>query len=190
MRYTPTETEVLQMLRKPDVTTQRGMRDKAILEFIYSSALRLSEVSALNIDHINLKDRTLRIVKGKGNKARFIPMTKKAQESMELYLEKARPVLTKKHPQNKALFLGEWGRRLSSCMVNEIVHNYTDFNMKISAHSIRHATATHMLKRGANILYLQKLLGHSSPTSTQIYTRLYPKDLIQVYKRFHPRKHS
>jgi len=72
-------------------------------------------------------------------------------------------------------------------MVNEIVHEYADFNLKISAHSIRHAVATHMLKRGANILILQKLLGHSSPKTTQVYTRLYPRDLIQIYRRFHPR---
>ncbi|MBI4974965.1 MAG: tyrosine-type recombinase/integrase [Candidatus Omnitrophica bacterium] len=91
-------------------------------------------------------------------------------------------------PNNKALFIGEWGRRLSSGMVNEIIHEYAKFNPKISAHSIRHATATHMLKRGAGIIHLQSLLGHSSPKTTEIYAHLYPKDLVQIYGKFHPRK--
>lgn len=187
MRYTPTETEVLEMLKKPDITTLRGIRDRAILELIYSSALRRSEVSGLNIDCINLKDRTIRVIKGKENKDRFIPMTRKASEAIQTYLETSRP-LYNRNPSNKALFLGEWGRRLSAYRINEIVHEYAGFNMKISAHSIRHATATHMLKRGANIVYLQQLLGHSSPKTTQLYTRLYPKDLICIYNRYHPRK--
>jgi len=187
MRYTPTETEVLEMLKKPDITTLRGIRDRAILELLYSSALRRKELINLDIDHVNLRDRTVTVLKGKGQKDRFIPMTKKAKEALIEYLEKARP-LYNRNPNNKALFLGEWGRRLSAYMINEIVHEYAGFNMKISAHSIRHATATHMLKRGANIIYLQQLLGHSSPKTTQIYTKLYPMDLITIYNKYHPRK--
>lgn len=187
MRYTPTETEVLEILNKPDISTLRGIRDKAILELLYSSAVRRSELSAINIDHVNLKERTVRIIKGKGQKDRFIPMTRKAGEAIKIYLEKVRPLYSR-NPNNKALFLGEWGRRLSAYMINEVVHEYAGFNGRISAHSIRHATATHMLKRGANILYLQRLLGHSSPKTTQIYTKLYPKDLIRIYEKSHPRK--
>jgi integrase/recombinase XerD len=189
MRYVPTETEILMLLNKPDTTTLKGIRDKAILELLYSSALRRSELASLNIDHVNLNDKSIRIVKGKGDKDRFIPMTTKAAEAIMLYLEKARP-LYNKDPTNKVLFLGEWGRRLSPCMINEIIHEYARFNPKISTHSIRHATATHMLKRGANIIHLQRLLGHSSPKTTQIYTKLYPKDLIQIYNRVHPRSNS
>jgi len=187
MRYAPTETEILEMLKRPNINTLRGLRDKAILELLYSSALRRSEISNLNIDHINLEERSVRIIKGKGQKDRFIPITRKAKEAIKAYLEKARP-LYNRNPQNKALFLGEWGRRLSACRINEVVHEYTNFNAKISAHSIRHATATHMLKRGANILYLQRLLGHTSPKTTEIYTKLYPKDLIQIYRKYHPRR--
>jgi len=187
MRYTPTETEMLELLNKPDTSTLKGIRDKAMLELLYSSALRRSELADINIDHVNLIDRTIRIVKGKNNKDRYIPMTKKACEALKTYLERCRP-LYNRDPAVKTLFLGEWGRRISPGMVNEIVHEYADFNSKISAHSIRHAVATHMLKRGANIMYLQKLLGHSSPKTTEIYTHLYPKDLVQIYGKFHPRK--
>ena len=185
--YTPTETEVITMLNKPDICTLRGIRDKALLELLYSSALRRQEISNLNIDHINLKERTIRIVLGKGNKDRLVPMTRKASESLRVYLQIARP-LYNRDPQNKALFLSEWGRRLSACRINEVIHEYASFNPKICVHSLRHATATHMLKRGANIMYLQKLLGHSSPKTTQIYTKLYPKDLINIYNKCHPRR--
>jgi len=184
---TPTETEILSVLNKPDVDALKGIRDRAILELLYSSALRRSETVALDISHINLADKILWVVNGKMGKTRSVPITRIAQKAIMLYLEKTRPIYTR-NPSEKALFLGEWGRRLSSCRINEIVHEYAGFNRRISAHSIRHATATHMLKRGANIIYLQKILGHSSPKTTQIYTRLYPKDLIQVYERFHPRK--
>lgn len=141
----------------------------------------------LDVDYINLKEQSVRVIKGKNGKDRLIPMTKKACISLKLYLERARP-LYNTDPSNKALFLGEHGRRLSVCRLNEIVHEYARFNPKIAVHSLRHAVATHMLKRGANILYLQQLLGHSSPQTTLIYTHLYPKDLIRVYKRYHPRK--
>src|SRR3989338_7760261 len=110
MRYTHTETEGLEILNKPDSSTMKGMRDKAIVELLYSSALRRSEVAGLAIDHIDIKDQTVRVINGKGGKDRFIPMTKKAADSIRLYLEKAKPLLAK-NPNNKALFLGEWGRR-------------------------------------------------------------------------------
>jgi len=187
MRYIPTETEISEMLNKPLTVTLRGLRDKAILELLYSSALRRSELTGLNLDHVNLKDQTVCIVKGKGDKDRFLPMTQKASDAIKAYLEKGRP-LYNRNPSNKALFLSEWGKRLSSHRINDIVHEYASFNPKITPHSVRHATATHMLKRGAGIMYVKHLLGHSSAKTTEIYTHLYPKDLIQIYERFHPRK--
>jgi len=186
MHYVPTETEVLTLLNKPDIITLKGLRDKAMLEIMYSSALRRMEAVNLNIDHVNFEDRTVRVVKGKGNKDRIVPMSQKACDILRIYLEKGRP-LYNRYPQEKALFLGELGKRLSTCSMHEIIKAYTAFNPKISCHSLRHAAATHMLKRGANILYIQQFLGHNSPKTTQIYTRLYPKDLIEVYKKFHPR---
>ena len=92
-RYIPTEQEVLTMLKSPDTATLRGLRDKAMLEVLYSSALRRSELANLNLDHISLKERTLRIIKGKNQKDRFIPMTRKASDALKEYLEKARPLL-------------------------------------------------------------------------------------------------
>jgi len=184
--YVPTETEMLTLLKQPDLTTWRGMRDRAILELLYSSALRRQEVVNLNVDSVNLSARTVRVIKGKWRKDRFTPMTRKAAEAIRVYLSSVRPLLCR-NTMNNALFLAEWGRRLTSGMINETVCHYNAFNPRICVHSIRHATATHMLKRGANILYLQRLLGHNSPATTQIYTRLYPKDLLAVYEKYHPR---
>jgi len=144
------------------------------------------EVANLNIDHINFEDKTIRVVKGKGNKDRIVPMAHKACDILRTYLEKGRP-LYNRYSEVKALFLGEKGKKLAIGTIGDIIKEYTAFNPKISCHSLRHAAATHMLKRGANILYIQQFLGHSSPKTTQIYTRLYPKDLIEVYKKFHPR---
>ena len=188
MYYVPTEQEVLILLNKPDIKTIKGIRDKAILELMYSSALRRMEVAKLDINHVNFEEKIVRVVNGKGNKDRVVPITKEARKWLKIYLEKARP-LYNRNSQNKALFLGEWGRRLSAGMINTTIHYYAS-NLKISAHSLRHAAATHMLKRGANIIYIQEFLGHSSPKTTQIYTKLYPKDLIEVYRRFHPRQNK
>ena len=146
MYYVPTEQEVLILLNKPDIKTIKGIRDKAIIELMYSSALRRMEVAKLDINHINFEEKIVRVVNGKGNKDRVIPTTKEARKWLKIYLEKVRP-LYNRNPQNKAFFLGEWGRRLSAGMVNEIIHYYST-NLKISAHSLRHAAATHMLKRG------------------------------------------
>ena len=187
MRYVPTEQEVLTLLNNPDISTLKGMRDKAILELLYASALRRMEVANLNIEHINFEDRTVRVVRGKGDKDRIVPMTQKSCDTLRIYLEKGRP-LYNRYPEEKALFLSERNKRLSMVMIGSIIKEYASFNPRISCHSLRHAAATHMLKRGANILYIQQFLGHSSPKTTQIYTRLYPKDLIEVYRRFHPRK--
>jgi len=152
---------------------------------MYASALRRKEVYNLNVSNVNFDDRTVHVMNGKGNKDRFVPMTKKASHALMSYLKNVRPDYNR-NSSEKALFLGEWGRRLSDYRIAEIVHEYSP-NPRISCHSLRCACATHMLKRGANILYIQQLLGHNSPKTTQIYTRLYPRDLIGVYKRFHPR---
>ena len=106
--YTPTEEEVLALLNKPDSHTLKGIRDQAMLELLYASGLRRKELVSLNIDSINLKDQTLRVVRGKGNKDRFIPITKKAAQVLSLYLEKARPMYNR-NPNNKALFLADYG---------------------------------------------------------------------------------
>jgi len=183
--YVPTEREVLILLNKPDLDTVKGRRDKAILELMYSSALRRMEIHNLNIDDIDLVESTARVNEGKFKKDRVVPMGKVARESIELYLAKSRPKWLKT-AKEKALFISERGERLSAGMINETIKHYAD-NNRISPHSLRHACATHMLKRGADIIHIQMLLGHNSPKTTEIYTKLFPNDLKVGYDKINIR---
>jgi integrase/recombinase XerD len=178
--YVPTEIEILTLLNKPDLDTVKGRRDKAILELMYSSALRRMEVHNLNIDDIDLVESTVRVNEGKLKKDRVVPMGKIARESIELYFAKSRPKWLKT-AKEKALFISERGNRLSAYMIHDIIKHYAD-NKRISPHSLRHACATHMLKRGADIIHIQMLLGHNSPKTTEIYTKLFPNDLKAGYE--------
>ena len=184
MYYVPTEQEVLEMLNAPN-DPLFGIRDKAILEILYGSALRRAEIVNLNIQDVDLYNKTIRIVNGKGGKDRFVPLGKQSLKVLKQYLTNTRPLLAR-FPSEKAVFITEWGKRLLGDRVWDVVKRHSP-NKKVCVHSIRHACATHMLKRGANILYIQQLLGHNSPKTTEIYTRLYPKDLKEVYRKFHRR---
>ena len=184
MHYVPTENEVLELLNAPDDSLY-GIRDKAILEVLYGSALRSMEVRNVNIQDLDFDNETLRVVNGKGGKDRYVPLSKQALKAINKYLDIARPLLAK-IPCEKALFITALGTRTSKNLILEIVKKHAQ-NQRICVHSLRHACATHMLKRGANILHIQQLLGHSSPKTSQIYTRLYPRDLISVYRKFHRR---
>ena len=179
--YTPNEEEVFEILRRPDLDTVKGRRDKAILELLYSSGLRRNEVHTLNIEDINFNDSIVSVRKGKMGKDRIVPVGTLAKGALRLYLELSRPKWVKDTAET-ALFVSERGRRLSAYMVYEIVKSYAQ-HKKISTHSIRHACATHMLKGGASLVHIQKLLGHSSLKTTQIYTRLMPLELQEMYRK-------
>ncbi len=184
MHYVPTENEVLELLNAPDDSLY-GIRDKAMLEVLYGSALRSMEIRNVNIQDIDFDNETLRVVNGKGRKDRYVPLSKQSLKAIKKYLDVARPLLAK-IPSEKALFITVVGTRVSTHTVFDAVKKYAP-NQRICVHSLRHACATHMLKRGANILHIQHLLGHSSAKTSQIYTRLYPRDLVSVYRKFHRR---
>ncbi|MFH1310558.1 MAG: tyrosine-type recombinase/integrase [Candidatus Omnitrophota bacterium] len=184
--YVPTEKEVMDLLSKPDLDTVKGRRDKAILELLYSSGLRREEMHNLNIDDIDFTENTVRVNQGKFKKDRVVPLGKVAKESLLTYLKRSRSKWLK-DAREKALFLSERGGRLSSFMFHGILKSYAD-NKRITVHSLRHACATHMLKRGADIIHIQKLLGHSSPKTTEIYTKLFPNDILNMYKKIGLRK--
>lgn len=179
--YVPTEKEVIALLNEPDIDTRKGRRDKAMLELFYSSALRREELHNLNIDDIDFSENTVRINEGKFSKDRVVPLGRTAKECIILYLTKTRPKWIK-DAREKALFLSQTGKRLSIYMSWEIVKEYSP-NPRITVHSLRHACATHMLKRGADIVHIQKLLGHNSPKTTEIYTKLFPNDLAEAYNK-------
>jgi integrase/recombinase XerC len=162
-------------------------RDKAILELLYASGLRVGELSSLNVRDLNVDNRLLRVL-GKGSKQRDVFMGKTAQNSLKSYLLNSRPLLLKKN-KNDALFLNKFGNRLSKRSVQDMVSRYSLMSIgeRINPHMLRHSFATHLLDGGADIKVVQELLGHSSPSTTQIYTHVSLEDSRKKYLAFHPR---
>lgn len=161
-------------------SSEKDIRDKAILELMYSSGLRVSEVSNLTLNSIN-KNNSIRVL-GKGSKERVLPMTKRAYVSTKKYIETSRPKFENDKSKNY-LFLGIRGGQLSDREIRRIVK----FRTGTFPHSIRHTFATHLLEGGADLRIVQELLGHNDPSTTQIYTHVSKKQLQKKYKQSHPR---
>ena len=161
-------------------SSEKDIRDKAILELMYSSGLRVSEVSNLTSNSIN-KNNSIRVL-GKGSKERVLPMTKRAYVSTKKFIETSRPKFENDKSKNY-LFLGVRGGQLSDREIRRIVK----FRTGTFPHSIRHTFATHLLEGGADLRIVQELLGHNDPSTTQIYTHVSKKQLQKKYKQSHPR---
>ena len=175
-----TSSYINRLLDSLPESSQKDLRDKAILELMYSSGLRVSEVSNLTLNSIN-KNNSLRVL-GKGNKERVLPMTKRAYVSTKKYIETSRPKFENDKSKNY-LFLGVRGGKLSDREIRRIVK----FRTGTFPHSIRHTFATHLLEGGADLRIVQELLGHNDPSTTQIYTHVSKKQLQKKYKQSHPR---
>lgn len=160
--------------------SEKDLRDKAILELMYSSGLRVSEVSNLTLDSIT-KNNSIRVL-GKGSKERVLPLTKRAYVCIEKYIQTSRPKFENNKSRNY-LFLGVRGGQLSDREIRRIVKLRTG----TFPHSIRHTFATHLLEGGADLRIVQELLGHNDPATTQIYTHVSKKQLQKKYKQSHPR---
>ena len=160
--------------------SEKDLRDKAILELMYSSGLRVSEVSNLTLDSIT-KNNSIRVL-GKGSKERVLPLTKRAYVCIEKYIQTSRPKFENNKSRNY-LFLGVRGGQLSDREIRRIVKLRTG----TFPHSIRHTFATHLLEGGADLRIVQELLGHNDPSTTQIYTHVSKKQLQKKYKQSHPR---
>ena len=161
-------------------STEKDLRDKAILEIMYSSGLRVSEVSNLTLNSIN-KNNSIKVL-GKGNKERVLPMTKRAYVYIKKYIETSRPKFENEKSKNN-LFLGVRGGQLNDREIRRIVK----LRCGTFPHSIRHTFATHLLEGGADLRIVQELLGHNDPSTTQIYTHVSKKQLQKKYKQSHPR---
>ena len=182
------EDEMAQFLDLPQTTQPLDLRDKAALELLYATGMRVSELAGLNLDDLNFSERLIR-VRGKGKKERLVPFGKKAEDCLTFYIQ-SRSQINKGDIEARALFLNYRGERLSSRSVERIVDKYirlTALRRKISPHSLRHSFASHLLSRGADLRVIQELLGHESLATTQKYTHLDLKHLLEVYKKSHPR---
>jgi integrase/recombinase XerD len=188
------EADVKKLLDAVDASDARGLRDRAILEVLYASGLRISELVGLSLSDIRLDDGMLRCF-GKGAKERVVPVGRCAVAAVRAYLGVAgRPTLMTKTPSNRsdaeALFVSTRGRRLNRQAAFLVVHHYAQLaglGDKVSPHVLRHSFATHLLDHGADVRVVQELLGHASITTTQVYTKVSQDRLRRVYLDAHPR---
>jgi integrase/recombinase XerD len=182
---TVAETEAL--LQAPDGKKPRGLRDRAMLEVLYGSGLRVSELASLKLAEINLEDGFL-VCRGKGGKERIVPLGRSSCNAVKRYLAEVRPLL--EHGGREELFLSRRGRPFTRQGVWKLLRQHAaaaGLGAKISPHVLRHSFATHLLERGADLRSVQLMLGHSQITTTQIYTHVSRERLRRVYDKFHPR---
>jgi integrase/recombinase XerD len=182
--------EVERLLEQPDEKTALGLRDRAILEVLYSTGLRVSELISLRVSDMDAKVGCVRCI-GKGDKERIVPTGRKALAMVEKYLREARGQLSSRgKPSSPALFLNRRGGTLSRVGIWKILSAYgrrAGLRMAIKPHMLRHSFATHLLERGADLRSVQLMLGHADISTTQIYTHVVEERLKQIYKAHHPR---
>ncbi|MDY6914885.1 MAG: tyrosine recombinase XerC [Candidatus Cloacimonadota bacterium] len=178
------EEEMEELLSIPDLSTKFGIRDRAILEIIYSSGLRISEVCSIKLS--NIQGNMIRVM-GKGRKERLLPLGNKAVKAIRNYIKVRHLFIDKKDPAE--LFLSKSGRKISPDVMREILEKYLNLVAKTkgySPHALRHSFATHLLNNGADLRAVQEMLGHSNLSTTEIYTHISLIDLKKNYQKYHP----
>ena len=188
---TLTEKEAERLLSQPNTSLPLGIRDRAILELLYSTGVRLNELRNLTIFDIDTSAGFCRVIQGKGRKDRFVPLTKTACFWLKEYLTKVRSKFTKNRGQEDALFVSYAGNRLSKETALHMVRDYAKaagILKRVTVHTLRHTLATHLLDNDADILQIQKLLGHAHATTTQRYTKVNPKKIKKEHAEHHPRE--
>ena len=200
------ETEMSRLLEMPDTSQPLGRRDRAILELFYASGLRLSELVGLDIEDVNLGSRVVRVL-GKGGKERIVPFNRSTEAAVRAWLADwealsfagargsvvrgtRRPGVRGRKRSSDPLFLNYQGRRLSTRSVDRLVRKYVaacSTRFGISPHALRHSFATHLLERGADLRAIQELLGHARLSTTQRYTHVNAAQLIEMYRKAHPK---
>jgi integrase/recombinase XerD len=184
------EEEAEQLMRGPDTRTVLGVRDRAILEVFYGTGLRNSEVLSLDLDHVDLDKKEIRLQRGKGGHGRVVPLGEEAIAWLSAYLQRSRPLLVRA-AGSRAFFLTSRGNRFTKGNLAELVRRcaaQAKLSKVVTPHLLRHACACHMLRAGAGIRHLQKLLGHACLSTTQRYTTLDVTDLRAVVAACHPRE--
>jgi integrase/recombinase XerD len=188
-RVVLTRGEARRIVEAPDVSTPRGLRDRAILETLYATGIRVTELCDLTAYDVDTEERVLRVVLGKGRRDRNLPLTRAAAEAIEAYLVTGRPQLVASR-KRRFLFLQDRGGRMNRATVGRIVRHWTKqarVRKHVTCHTFRHTVATHLLRGRADIRHIQVLLGHASLSTTQRYTRVEVSDLKRILERAHPR---
>lgn len=185
--------DAVRFIETPDANTALGRRDRAILEFLYATGIRVGELVGINVSDVDLRERTVRVF-GKRRKERIVPFHEHALQALLHYLAESRPLFLNNAPiasrDEKACFLNYQGTRITTRSVGRMIDKYikqcADVH-KISPHSLRHTFATHMLDSGADLRDIQELLGHARLSTTQIYTQVSMEKMIDVYSKAHPK---
>jgi len=187
-----TSEEVNKILKQPNLSLMVGIRDRAVLELLYSTGIRVGECEALTVYDVEIKARLLRIRSGKGRKERVVPLGKEAAKWIKEYQQRVRPRSSRLAPHVRNLFLAVTGNPMTAKMTRAMIHKYVkQARIKkkgITCHTFRHTFATELIKNGADIISVQKLLGHKDIKSTLIYTRVVPLDLKKTHQETHPRE--
>ena len=184
-----TEIEIEELIKSFDIKENFGQRNRTIIEVLYGTGMRVSELVDLKLSNIFFKENIIKII-GKGNKERFVPLGKIASNEIREYLKiRDNSIIDSRF--SDIVFLNRYGRGLTRSMIFKIISDSNKrigLNKKISPHTLRHSFATHLLKNGADLRSIQLILGHESITTTEIYTHLDTNHLEEVLKNFHPRK--
>ena len=180
--------EINRLLAQPDVSTPVGMRDRAMIELLYSAGLRVSELVNLRLNDLEMESGCVRCI-GKGNKERLVPMGRSAIAAVKAYLSGSRQALAGKGP-SPYLFLNRFGGRMGRIGFWKKISGYgrqAGLRLKLKPHMLRHTFATHLLERGADLRSVQLMLGHADISTTQIYTHIVKDRLKEIYRQHHPR---
>jgi integrase/recombinase XerD len=190
-RYLPetlNELQVEQFLERIDTKAVHGLRDRAMIELLYASGLRISELANARLENFNFEERVVRVT-GKGNKTRLVPVGRKACEALRAYLSAERPKLVKPRSSSE-IFLSERGTKLTTARIWQIVKKHAKragLEKNIYPHLLRHSFATHLLSNGADLRIIQEMLGHADISTTQVYTHVDQQRLKAIHRQFHPR---
>jgi integrase/recombinase XerD len=181
--------EVGALLAQPNLSLKTGIRDRAILEVFYATAMRLDELIRLEIYHVDLADKVIFIRKGKGSRQRVVPLGKSAHKYLREYLERIRPYYARKIPKQRRLFVNHFGHAMTPGAVRQMLRTHrlaAGIAKPVSPHTLRRTCATLLLQNGADIRHIQKLLGHKELKTTQGYTKVMPVDVKQTHNQTHP----
>ena len=178
------------LMANPDPFTPRGLRDRAILELLYGTAVRVGECERLDLKDVDLAKGLVMVRSGKGRKDRVVPIVGRAAAAIDLYLREARARMLK-DPREQALFLSNRGQRLNVHRIQDLVRanaKAAGLDIRVTPHTLRHGCATHLLQGGADVRHVQELLGHASVQTTAVYTHVVPGELTKVVSKAHPRE--
>jgi len=184
-----TPAEVKRLMDQANLSTRTGIRDRAVMEVLYATAIRLNELLTVAVYHVDLADKVLYIRKGKGRRQRVVPLGKPATVWLREYLEKIRGYHARKRPRQRRLFLLNTGDAMTPAGIRSNLRKYrirAGIQKPVSPHTFRRTCATHLLQNGADIRYIQKLLGHRRLSTTQAYTKIMPAEVKKVHETTHP----